>query len=163
VKELLAFLDICDPGSPSFQSPLSVCLNSLPLLPLATSSPSFPEMKPYMTRELVLAAEKFAPNRRWHVDTFLQVLISVRPSPLSFPLYFLLFPFYLFTHPSSHLPHSKGGTHVNDESARSAVQLFANSPELFAYLGQRLFNALQVPSSPIKTPCPSLPPLPLSK
>lgn len=41
------------------------------------------EMKPYMTRELILAAEKFAPTRRWHVDAYLQVLISV--SDLSMP------------------------------------------------------------------------------
>ena len=35
-----------------------------------------PELKTYMTKELLSAAEKFAPSRRWHIDTVLQVFIT---------------------------------------------------------------------------------------
>jgi len=37
-------------------------------------SGSEPEVKSYMTTELILAGEKFADDRRWHVDTTLKIL-----------------------------------------------------------------------------------------
>ena len=36
------------------------------------------EFKLGMTTQISLAAERFAPNRRWHIDTFLRVLKLVR-------------------------------------------------------------------------------------
>ena len=32
------------------------------------------EVKAYMTTELILAGEKYADDRRWHVDTTLKIL-----------------------------------------------------------------------------------------
>ena len=37
---------------------------------------SDPELKPSLTLELLVAAERFAPHRRWHVDTMLAVFIN---------------------------------------------------------------------------------------
>jgi len=45
VRELLAFLEVADP-----------------------------EFKPIMTSQIGVAADKFAPNQRWHIDTMLRVL-----------------------------------------------------------------------------------------
>lgn len=38
------------------------------------------EFKLGMTTQISLAAERFAPNKRWHIDTFLRVLKLVSPS-----------------------------------------------------------------------------------
>lgn len=38
-----------------------------------------PEFKLGMTTEIALAAERFAPNKRWHIDTVLRVLKLVSP------------------------------------------------------------------------------------
>jgi len=43
------------------------------------------EFKLGMTTQISLAAERFAPNKRWHIDTFLRVLKLVG----------VLFPYYL--------------------------------------------------------------------
>jgi AP-1 complex subunit gamma-1 len=32
------------------------------------------EFKPVMTSQIGVAADRFAPNKRWHVDTMLRVL-----------------------------------------------------------------------------------------
>ena len=45
IRELLAFLEIADN-----------------------------EFKPVMTSQIGIAADRFAPNKRWHVDTMLRVL-----------------------------------------------------------------------------------------
>ena len=52
IRELLAFLEVADD-----------------------------EFKLGMTTQICLAAERFAPNKRWHIDTVLRVLKLVRPSP----------------------------------------------------------------------------------
>lgn len=49
IRELLAFLEVADD-----------------------------EFKLGMTTQISLAAERFAPNKRWHIDTFLRVLKLVR-------------------------------------------------------------------------------------
>ena len=49
IRELLAFLEVADN-----------------------------EFKLGMTTQISLAAERFAPNKRWHIDTFLRVLKLVR-------------------------------------------------------------------------------------
>jgi AP-1 complex subunit gamma-1 len=50
IRELLAFLELADD-----------------------------EFKLGMTTQICLAAERFAPNKRWHIDTVLRVLKLVRP------------------------------------------------------------------------------------
>ena len=35
------------------------------------------ELKQYTTSNIITAAEKFAPNKRWHIDTVLKVLTTV--------------------------------------------------------------------------------------
>ena len=39
---------------------------------------TFAEFKLGMTTQICLAAERFAPNKRWHIDTVLRVLKLVR-------------------------------------------------------------------------------------
>lgn len=39
---------------------------------------SDPDFKAQCSSAIVLSAEKFAPNKRWHLDTLLKVLIAVR-------------------------------------------------------------------------------------
>jgi AP-1 complex subunit gamma-1 len=36
-----------------------------------------PEFKAQCSSNIVLAAERFAPNKRWHLDTLLRVLVAV--------------------------------------------------------------------------------------
>jgi hypothetical protein len=36
------------------------------------------EFKPNMTTQIGIAADRFAPNKRWHIDTMLRVLKLVR-------------------------------------------------------------------------------------
>jgi hypothetical protein len=36
-----------------------------------------PEFKAQCSSNIVLAAERFAPNKRWHLDTLLKVLVAV--------------------------------------------------------------------------------------
>lgn len=36
-----------------------------------------PEFKAQCSSSIVLAAERFAPNKRWHLDTLLKVLVAV--------------------------------------------------------------------------------------
>jgi AP-1 complex subunit gamma-1 len=53
IRELLAFLEVADN-----------------------------EFKPVMTSQIGIAADRFAPNKRWHVDTMLRVLKLVRSTLL---------------------------------------------------------------------------------
>jgi AP-1 complex subunit gamma-1 len=36
-----------------------------------------PEFKAQCSSSIVLSAERFAPNKRWHLDTLLKVLVAV--------------------------------------------------------------------------------------
>jgi len=60
MKELLTFLETCDV-----------------------------EFKQYAASNIITVAEKFAPNKRWHIDTILKVLTTV---------FILLKLFLLFHH-----------------------------------------------------------------
>jgi AP-1 complex subunit gamma-1 len=53
IRELLAFLEVADN-----------------------------EFKPVMTSQIGIAADRFAPNKRWHVDTMLRVLKLVSASSM---------------------------------------------------------------------------------
>jgi len=44
---------------------------------LAFLETSEPEFKAQCSSSIVLAAEKFAPNTRWHLDTLIKVLVAV--------------------------------------------------------------------------------------
>lgn len=44
---------------------------------LAFLERSDPDFKGQCSSAIVLSAEKFAPNKRWHLDTLLKVLIAV--------------------------------------------------------------------------------------
>lgn len=43
---------------------------------------SDPEFKAQCSSSIVLAAERYAPNKRWHLDTLLRVLIAVSVFPV---------------------------------------------------------------------------------
>ena len=84
IRELLAFLEIADN-----------------------------EFKLGMTTQISLAAERFAPNKRWHIDTFLRVLKLVC---------LLVVVFYIYLHSSIRLvtmlgkkfcPHSFALSHIH--------------------------------------------------
>jgi AP-1 complex subunit gamma-1 len=42
-----------------------------------------PEFKAQCSSSIVLAAERFSPNKRWHLDTLLKVLVAVSLSKFS--------------------------------------------------------------------------------
>lgn len=53
---------------------------------LAFLETSEPEFKAQCSSSIVLAAEKFAPNTRWHLDTLIKVLVAVSPFLFSFSI-----------------------------------------------------------------------------
>lgn len=69
------------------------------------------EFKLGLTTQICLAAEKFAPNRRWHIDTELRVL-------------------------------KLAGNYVREEVLSAFLRLVCHTPELQAYITQKLFSAL---------------------
>jgi AP-1 complex subunit gamma-1 len=87
------------------------------------------EFKLGMTTQICLAAEKFAPNRRWHIDTVLRVLKLVRCLYSAFvrPLTYIL----------------QAGNYVREEILSAFIRLVSHTPELQSYTASRLYSSLQ--------------------
>jgi AP-1 complex subunit gamma-1 len=101
IRELLAFLEVADN-----------------------------EFKPVMTSQIGIAADRFAPNKRWHVDTMLRVLKLV--SILSLVYY---------TKKCS--PQRQAGNYLKEQILSSFVRLIATTPDLQTYSVQKLYAALK--------------------
>lgn len=99
VRELLAFLEVADD-----------------------------EFKLGMTTQISLAAERFAPNKRWHIDTVLRVLklVSVKPHNRC-PILISL----------------QAGNFVREEILSAFIRLVAHTPELQAYTASKLYTSLR--------------------
>lgn len=89
------------------------------------------EFKPIMTSQIGIAADRFAPNKRWHVDTMLRVLKLVS-------LYFLF-----LSVSTSHLIHTQAGNYVKEQILSSFVRLIATTPDLQTYSVQKLYASLK--------------------
>lgn len=89
------------------------------------------EFKLGMTTQISLAAERFAPNKRWHIDTFLRVLKLVRA--LSSVLLFL----------TVSKTFSQAGNYVREEILSAFIRLMVHTPELQAYTASKMYNALR--------------------
>jgi AP-1 complex subunit gamma-1 len=100
VRELLAFLEVADD-----------------------------EFKLGMTTQISLAAERFAPNKRWHIDTVLRVLKLVGSYCVIAVSFFLTAP--------------QAGNFVREEILSAFIRLVAHTPELQAYTASKLYNALR--------------------
>ena len=101
IRELLAFLEVADD-----------------------------EFKLGLTTQICLAAERFAPNRRWHIDTVLRVLKLVCPT----------------FGPCSGYSFDCGvqaGNFVREEILSAFIRLVAHTPELQAYTASKLYLALK--------------------
>lgn len=104
IRELLAFLEVADD-----------------------------EFKLGMTTQISLAAERFAPNKRWHIDTVLRVLKLVRSLPLvsrGSGVHDTVCPI-------------QAGNFVREEILSAFIRLVAHTPELQAYTTSKLYVALQ--------------------
>ncbi|KAL5260325.1 hypothetical protein ACHWQZ_G010447 [Mnemiopsis leidyi] len=77
---------------------------------LSTSAP--PELKAQLTSTIILLSDKYAPTKRWYMDTVLKVLIH-------------------------------GGHYVRDDVVNSVTQSISESPEMYAFIVQKLFLALR--------------------
>ncbi|XP_064414427.1 AP-1 complex subunit gamma-1 isoform X1 [Latimeria chalumnae] len=84
MKELLYFLDSCEP-----------------------------EFKADCASGIFLAAEKYAPSKRWHIDTIMRVLTTVG-----------------------------AGSYVRDDAVPNLIQLITNSVDIHGYTVLRLYGAL---------------------
>lgn len=100
IRELLAFLEVADD-----------------------------EFKLSMTTQICLAAEHFAPNKRWHIDTVLRVLKLVGMS--------------ITGHNDRALFFLQAGNFVREEILSAFIRLVAHTPELQAYTVSKLFLALK--------------------
>ncbi|XP_075440014.1 AP-1 complex subunit gamma-1 isoform X3 [Ascaphus truei] len=89
MKELLYFLDSCEP-----------------------------EFKSDCASGIFLAAEKYAPSKRWHIDTIMRVLTTSS---------MLLF---------------QAGSYVRDDAVPNLIQLITNSSEMHEYTVQKLYKAI---------------------
>ncbi|KAK4705065.1 AP-1 complex subunit gamma-1, partial [Phenoliferia sp. Uapishka_3] len=105
IRELLAFLEVADN-----------------------------EFKLAMTTQVCAAAEKFAPNRRWHIDTVLRVLKLVRPAPL---------PVLSAEANSQRSALCKAGNFVREEVLSGFIRLVAHTSELQSYTVFKLYTALR--------------------
>jgi len=77
---------------------------------LSNSAPA--ELKAQLTSTIILLSDKFAPTKRWYMDTVLKVLIY-------------------------------GGHYVRDDVVNSVTQSISESPEMYAFIVQKLFLALR--------------------
>ena len=89
------------------------------------------EFKLGMTTQISLAAERFAPNKRWHIDTMLRTLKLVR-----------CFQNFLAISECSYQL-KQAGNYVREEVLASFIRLVAHTPELQSYTASKLFLALQ--------------------
>jgi AP-1 complex subunit gamma-1 len=116
IRELLAFLEVADN-----------------------------EFKLGMTTQICLAAERFAPNKRWHIDTMLRVLKLVRSLIISAHQ----FNISRLSRATSNLPlltresTIQAGNYVREEVLSAFVRLVCHTPELQAYTSQKLYLALR--------------------
>jgi AP-1 complex subunit gamma-1 len=101
IRELLAFLEVADN-----------------------------EFKPVMTSQIGIAADRFAPNKRWHVDTMLRVLKLVSH----------IFPAHSM---EIYLQSWQAGNYVKEQILSSFVRLIATTPDLQTYSVQKLYAALK--------------------
>lgn len=99
VRELLAFLEVADD-----------------------------EFKTGMTTQISLAAERFAPNKRWHIDTVLRSLKLVSNVTLKAGTKYRQY---------------QAGNFVREEILSAFIRLVAHTPELQAYTASKLYTALQ--------------------
>jgi AP-1 complex subunit gamma-1 len=88
------------------------------------------EFKLGMTTQICLAAERFAPNKRWHIDTVLRVLKLVRELWL-----------WVVVGCFAELG-IQAGNYVREEILASFIRLVSHTAELQFYTSQRLFTAL---------------------
>jgi AP-1 complex subunit gamma-1 len=87
-----------------------------------------PEFKADCSSNLVIAAEKHAPNKRWHVDTVMKVLTTVR-----------LLPSLSRLRLNDSL---QSGNYCRDDVVASLIQLIQETHSLHAYAVQQLYRAL---------------------
>lgn len=85
------------------------------------------EFKLGMTTQICLAAERFAPNKRWQIDTVLRILKLVSLSCASLALQLTCW---------------QAGNYVREEILSSFIRLVCHTPELQFYTAQRLYLAL---------------------
>ena len=100
------------------------------------------EFKTQCSSGIVSAAERFSPNRRWHIDTLLRVLIAVS--------LFSLLSFLCSLRPES----SPGvrrfdsenclqaGNYVRDDVVSNTIQIIAESSSLQGYAVGQLWRAV---------------------
>jgi len=87
------------------------------------------EFKLGMTTQICLAAERYAPNKRWHIDTVLRVLKLVSMhNPVS---------------NTFNADFAKAGNYVREEILSAFIRLVSHTPELQAYTTSRLYSALK--------------------
>lgn len=107
------------------------------------------EFKLGITTQVCSAAERFAPNRRWHIDTVLRVLKLVR---LSFSFLLALPPLPLppiteprmLTKPRAPRDDAKqAGNYVKEEVLSSFIRLVTHTPDLQSYTVYKLYTALK--------------------
>ncbi|XP_012589512.1 PREDICTED: AP-1 complex subunit gamma-like 2 isoform X2 [Condylura cristata] len=96
-----------------------------------------PELRADCASGILLAAERFAPNKRWHIDTILHVLTMVRWGWAE------SWAGEGWGHPrTSHIHSFQAGTHVRDDAVANLTQLIGGAQELHAYSVCRLYSAL---------------------
>lgn len=92
------------------------------------------EFKLGLTTQICLAAERYAPNKRWHIDTVLRVLklVSCR----------LLLDVTVYQ-PTNALFMAQAGNFVREEVLSNFIRLVAHTPELQAYTVHKLYASLR--------------------
>ena len=92
------------------------------------------EFKLGMTTQICLAAERFAPNKRWHIDTVLRVLKLVC---------FAVLLVETERRYRCSCPCIQAGNFVREEILSAFIRLVAHTPELQGYTASKLYSSLR--------------------
>ena len=99
-----------------------------------------PEFKAQCSSNIVLSAERFAPDKRWHLDTLLKVLVAV-----SFIFDIILKKIYIYLKLTYLFEKNKcqAGNYVRDDVVSCTIQLISESTAHQTYMVGQLWQALE--------------------
>ena len=97
-----------------------------------------PEFKAQCSSNIVMSAERFAPNKRWHLETLFKVLVAVN-------MLFLIehIDKFIYCIISSILLFLQAGNYVRDDVVACTIQLISETQPQQVYAVSALWRALE--------------------
>nr|CAD7401522.1 unnamed protein product [Timema cristinae] len=89
-----------------------------------------PEFKAQCSSSIVNSAERFAPNKRWHLDTLLRVLVALANA-------------LVVLSSTAEDGEIEAGNYVRDDVVSCTIQLISESTSQHGYIAEQLWRALE--------------------